>query len=448
MKHATANSFLLQTVGASLSLFVACQTAGHPNDEPNDAGTRGQPHGLVNHSPIITTIAGTSQGIDGYVNGSGQVAQFRFPEGMALNKDASKLFIIDERNDAIRQIDLASNQVSTVAGALPANGNGTSGVEDGVGTSARLNNPRSVVVDAARENLYFTDTGNFAIRKFNIATQMVTTIAGGKPGSSDGTGTAAQFSNVDANNQPGLWAGGLALDESDPAHTVLYIADSANETLRQMDLATTEVTTIAGQVGVRGSVDGPAAQALFNKPNQLILDGQGHLLIGESDNPDIRRLDLATLNVETVAGLAPPQPDLVCDDANPNFRPGVPPQEFEPANCDSTDGPGNVARFRFPFGMALNADRTKVFIVDAHNDEVREMTIDGSDFTVTTIAGVLQIEVKDDPHPSHDTVVAANGSVTTPGTFAHPADVVFVQPNILYISDRSARSIRKVVLGQ
>jgi sugar lactone lactonase YvrE len=316
-----------------------------------------------------------------------------------------------------------TKRVTTVAGKPGFAGHHDS-VEDGQRTEAHLNLPRSMVLDPSGKKIYFTDTGNFAIRTIDVTTHDVATIAGGEAGTADGIGTTAAFGDA---TQTAFWAGGLAIDA---ATNTLYVADSANQTLRAMDLETKAVTTIAGVAHKRGHADGVGAAAIFNKPNQLLLDGKGNLYIGESDTPDIRKMDLATRAVTTVAGAAQSDPERVCDDSNP--RPPQPPE------CDWKDGPGAQARFRFPYGLALDSAKHRMFIVDAHNNVLRTMDLETN--VVKTIAGVQRTVTNDSPRGSTDS------TATAVGTFSHPANVVFVPPSTLYLSDRSASAIRKITL--
>ena len=84
----------------------------------------------------------------------------------------------------------------------------------------------------------------------------------------------------------------------------LLVADVDNETIRRIDLASGTVTTIAGQLGVAGSADGVGLAATFNKPNRLALDAAaGRLYIVDSFNNSVRAMTLADGNVTTLATL-------------------------------------------------------------------------------------------------------------------------------------------------
>jgi sugar lactone lactonase YvrE len=115
----------------------------------------------------VTTLAGTA-GVAGFDDGVGGAALFNRPEGLAIDAGGN-LYVADTGNSVIRKVS-AGGTVSTFAG-LPT----VAGLEDGVGTFALLNQPRSLALDSAG-NLYVADTGNAAIRKIDPGGN-VTTLA-------------------------------------------------------------------------------------------------------------------------------------------------------------------------------------------------------------------------------------------------------------------------------
>src|SRR2546427_4513268 len=104
------------------------------------------------------------------------------------------LYVVDRVRNVIRRVDTATGAVTDFAGS------GSAGSSDGTATSASFSNPTSIWSDGVY--LYVTDTGNQTIRKINIATKQVTTLAGsaGHAGSTDGTGSSARFSSPQ-----GIW---------------------------------------------------------------------------------------------------------------------------------------------------------------------------------------------------------------------------------------------------
>jgi len=136
---------------------------------------------------VVTTLAGLA-GIAGVVNGTGSAARFNFPQGVAVDA-AGNVYVADSENGTIRKIT-AAGVVTTLAGTA-----GDMGSANGTGAIARFNLPQGVAVDAGG-NVYVADTGNVTIRKITAA-GVVTTLAGtaGVTGGGDGTGAAALFNS-------------------------------------------------------------------------------------------------------------------------------------------------------------------------------------------------------------------------------------------------------------
>jgi sugar lactone lactonase YvrE len=124
--------------------------------------------GKITPGGVVSTLAGT--GTAGYTNGTGTLAQFNEPWGIATDS-AGNVYVTDAGNNAIRKID-TSGMVSTFAGSAT----GLSGSADGTGISASFNFPVYLAIDSAG-NVYVTDNGNNTIRKITPA-GVVTTLAG------------------------------------------------------------------------------------------------------------------------------------------------------------------------------------------------------------------------------------------------------------------------------
>lgn len=229
---------------------------------------------------VVTTFAGTA-GLDGngnpltgYVNATGAGARFYYPTAITID-GATNLYIADSYNGAIRKVT-STRVVSTVAGSphLNADGYPLPGSADGVGTAARFFRPSGIAVDSAG-NIYVADTFSHIIRKIDTAA-VVSTLAGvaGLAGNDDGIGAVARF------NYPS----GLALDSDGN----LYIADSANNTIRKMTPGGV-VTTLGGMPGITGSADGQGSVARFYYPAGVALDGAGTLYVADYFLSTIRK---------------------------------------------------------------------------------------------------------------------------------------------------------------
>ena len=306
----------------------------------------------------VSTIAGAAGG-DGLRDGAGAAALFNRPHGIAV--DGTTLYVADKVNNVIRRIDLTTNRVSTLAGS------GNAGAVDGVGAAAQLNGPFGLASDG-NGTLYVADAQNQTIRKIDLATATVSTIAGTaqQGGSTDGTGAAARF-----NTPTSLAIGGGAL----------YIADLNNHTVRKLVIATGAVTTLAGTAGAKGSTDGTGAAARFNNPNGLALDGAGNLFVADQSNHTIRQIVLSSGAVTTLAGTA--------------------------TMAGSSDGTGAAARFDMPHALAFDG-AGNLLVADTRNHTIRKVAV--ATGAVTTYVG--------NPAVGAVQLGALPGAINTPGGIA------------------------------
>lgn len=290
--------------------------------------------GVVASPYTVTTFAGQA-GSSGAANGTGAVARFSSPAGIAVDVTGT-VYIADTFGPSIRKIT-PDGLVTTFAGKA-----GNDGTADGTGEVARFSRPRGLAIDGSG-NLYVSDQTSFTIRKISPAGE-VTTFAGlgGVGGSTDGTGAAARFSDPD----------GLALD----ATGNLYVADGANHTIRKITPAGV-VSTFAGVAGLRGSVNGPPDVARFNDPTGLAIDNLGNLYVTDSGNYTVRKISPAGI-VTTVAG---------------QLAYGY------------IDGVGEAARFWEPRGLAIDAGGN-LYVTDAVVHVIRRIDPAG---VVSTLAGGL-----------------------------------------------------------
>ena len=208
-------------------------------------------------------------------------AQFGPLPAGAYDPNSNILYVTDGYNDVIRSINLG-NGVTTVAGTAAA-----LGATDGPGTSGRFYNIGTCLT--VGHAVYFTDNGNATVRKYDLDANALSTVAGkaGMFGDVDGPGDVARFERPE----------GLFEDNG-----ILYISDGGDSTIRAMDLAANMVTTIAGSHLTLGFTDGVGASARFGYPWYVTGDHSGHLYISDAEAPIIRQLDLGTRMVTTVAG--------------------------------------------------------------------------------------------------------------------------------------------------
>ncbi|MCU1461725.1 MAG: hypothetical protein JWO37_1800 [Acidimicrobiales bacterium] len=251
--------------------------------------------------PTIATIAGVNAP-GSYSGGGGQAMQAHFwsPSGVALD-GAGNVFVADEANCLVRKIT-PSHAISDVAGTTPTDPTtpqcGYGATENLVpATSAHLNNPRAVAVDAAG-NLLIADTNNHIVREVN-SSGTIRTIAGiAQHAGYGGDGQAAGLASL---NHPR----GVAYDSAGN----VYIADADNCLIRKLDRASGTISTLAGTTSGAGTgnncgyADGPAVSARFNDPEGLAFDAAGNLYVADAGTCTVRKVD-AGGNVSTVAGAA------------------------------------------------------------------------------------------------------------------------------------------------
>jgi hypothetical protein len=163
---------------------------------------------------------------------------------------------------------------------------------------AQFNLPRSVVADAAG-HLYVLDQKNLRVRTFEaFPTAVITAFAGVGTTGFSGDGGPALDAQIALANNTALPSGGLGVDADH-----LYIADAANNRIRRVNVATGIIDCIAGNGVADYSGDGTAGLAAsLNHPADLEVGPDGRLYIADSYNNVIRRLDLTTGIIDTVAG--------------------------------------------------------------------------------------------------------------------------------------------------
>jgi len=296
----------------------------------------------------FTTIAGLA-GASGTADGTNSDARFNFPSALAIDA-AGVLYVCDLLNNTIRKIAPQGTNwvVTTIAGTA-----GARSWADGTNSDARFNRPAGITVDASG-NLFVSDKYNDVIRKLTpVGTNwVVTTIAGfpGAQGSTDATNSDARF-----------WGpAGIALDKSNR----LFVADSSNYTIRGIVPEDTNwvVSTFAGTALSFGFADGTDGLAQFNYPYSIALNNDGRLFVADWGNHAIRMIvqvgsDWVTSTIANSSG-----------------------------TMGTNDGPGGLATFNFPIGIAVDA-QTNLFVTDQSNYTIRKIAPSGTGWVVSTIGG-------------------------------------------------------------
>lgn len=344
-------------------------------------------------SYLFSTIAGTA-GVVGSADGTNGLASFNFPGGLTVDSSGN-LYLADILNQTIRRISPSRTNwiVTTLAGQA-----GVLGSTDGTNGDALFDRPNGIALDPGG-NLFVADHYSHTIRKAASAgtNWIVTTIAGlaGAHGSTDGTNSDARFWSP-----TGITVG---------TNGHLYVTDTANFTVRELAPAGTNwiVSTIAGTALNFGFADGTNSDAEFDFPDGITSDRMGRLFVADSGNNEIRELQAEGTNwiVSTIAG---------------SYN-----------AMGSNDGPGLFATFNFP--NSICADQTgALYVTDQSNDTIRKLVPSGTNWTVSTIAGVaLQAGSAD----------GFGGDVR----FKHPWGITADTAGNLYVADYGNQIIRKGV---
>jgi len=218
----------------------------------------------VSSGGTITTFAGNinSPQTDSGDGGQAALAGLNDPVGVAVDSQGN-VYIADTGNNAIRKVVVSTGVITTIIGVT--------------NTAGALNHPDAVAVDSAG-HIYVCDTGNRRIALFSGG-QLVTVAGIGTPGFS-GDGKSAKLAQL---NDPA----GLAVDSAGN----LYIGDTNNQRIREVNISTGIITTIAGNGTAGYSGDGGAATgAALQYPRGLAVDGAGNVYFADNNNNAIRLL--------------------------------------------------------------------------------------------------------------------------------------------------------------
>lgn len=382
----------------------------------------------------ITTYAGSATTVFGGDGGAATLAGMHSPVGIATDRFGN-IFVADRGHHVVRRIDATTGVITTVAGTPDVPG---SLGNNGAATSAQLSSPVGLAIDSAG-NLFIADVGNSAIRRvdavtgiitfvtpgryrvavdrhdnlyitricavyrYETATGILTTVAGGPVCGFDGDGgpaTEARFSGLTT---------GIAVD----ATGNLFIVDQGNNRVRKVSAATGIVTTIAGggPVGTRGD-EGPATSAYLANPVDVAVDASGVVYIADQNDHRIREVTTDGV-IHTLAGTT---------------------------NGFAGDGgPAALAQLYLPGAVAFDPSGN-LYIADERNARVRRVgsvdpPVNGAPVALDDVAetengiGITINVLANDTDPNGDALTVQSFTQPTGGQVARDGNALRYTPN-------------------
>jgi DNA-binding beta-propeller fold protein YncE len=351
-----------------------------PSTQPTIAPT-------VSPPPLeVDFFAGS--GIVGVVDAIGTNSEFMTPFGISVSPTGSFALVTDSVAAVIRHIELSTRSVTTLAGVVRS-----SGSTNGVGTNSRFATPFGVSISSSGYFALVGDSDNNLIRLIDISTASVTTLAGFVKGSTDGIGTNSNFFSPY----------GVSIS---PDGSFALVADLGNHLIRRLEISSADVTTLAGLAGDYNSTNGIGTNARFKYPNGVHISPTGTFaLVADTGNNLVRLIVLSTASVMTLAGST---------------------------SLGSSDGVGSNAGFSGLFGVAISPNGGYALVSELDNSIVRYIVI--STGAVITLAGVAGVS-------------GSTNGIGTNSLFYHPAGVS-IDPSGDYalVADNYNSMIRKITL--
>jgi len=340
---------------------------------------------------IITTVAGNGKQTPDFNGDGGEAtaASLNTPFDVTVDS-AGNQYIADSYNQRIRRVAAGTGIITTVAGDGTA---GSSG-DGGQATSARFNTPSAVTLDGDG-NLYIADFNNQRIRRVAAGSGIITTVAGNGLSGFAGDGGQATSASLS-------WPSGMAIDSAGN----LFIADRDNQRIRKVEIGTGIITTVAGNGSYAFAGDGgPALSASFKSPQGVAVDSTGNLFISDYYNHRIRKVNAYSGVITTVAG---------------NGTEGF----------SGDDGPATSASLYSPSGVAVDI-AGNLYFSDTGNSRIRK--VDAGTGIITTVAGI-------------GGTFGGDGGPATSAGISWPHGVTMDSAGNLFIADSGNHRIRKVIM--
>ncbi len=280
----------------------------------------------------VSTLLGSGKG---FVSGDAKTTQFTFPLSLCFDPLKPNNLFIGEYY-SIRYWDMAKNEVTLIAG------DGTEGFADGVGSKARFYGVSGMLCHPDGKTLYLCDKFNRRLRKVDLPSQTVTTIAGdGLQGIRDGKGLDCSVTSPVQ----------LVFDQSPNVKPNSVFLFACSIGLRRYDIETGAVTTIKFAL----------ADKIHFDFSSLAWAPSGHLVVGgrESFATGVYLIDVQTASIVRVAGK-------------------------ESMGQWYAEGGPTEAQFTELTGIAINEREHCLFTTDYDNNRIRRITLPPEIFAAPT----------------------------------------------------------------
>jgi sugar lactone lactonase YvrE len=311
----------------------------------------------VNVNGIISTIAGTGEAIYSPDGELARLSPLYGPCGVVVDSN-NRLLVVEGSNNKVRRVDLRTGIITTIAGT----GEFLFSGDGGPATAATLSFPSGATVDPFG-NILILSRGDERLRMISASSGTITTIAGDGVERFSGDGGPAKSASINLTTSSLPFVYNDRQFVTDSAGNI-YFPDSGNNRIRKIDRQSGIISTVAGNgVATLGGDGGPATAASLNYPLAVILDAAGNLIIADTLNNRIRKVDTKSGTITTIAG------------AGPAGLPGA----FAGEN-----GPATAASLAIPIALAFDKNQN-LYISDRNNGRIRR--IDAQTGNIKTVSG-------------------------------------------------------------
>lgn len=359
----------------------------HPPGTGSSYKIRISKPGLVRVDTVRTIAGGGTGSSDEALD-----ARMSTPSSLAMSGDL--LFVAEEGGHVVKMIDTKNGRYTTIAGT----GSPGSSGDGGSAAQAKLYNPSDVAIYDIY--LFIADQSNNVVRQVNLNTGLITTVAGNGEAGFSGDGGPARDARL------------LQPSHVIAARDMLYIADHGNNRIRRVDLKSGTITTVAGGGSASGVGPIPARDAELKGPSGMTIvadpiSRNDTLYFAEETGHKIKRLDLRALMLSTAVGTGT-------------------------GGSSGDGGKGLDARLAFPRDVV--AVGPMLYIADTRNYRVREYNRQSG--IIRTLAG------------SGRNGYLGDGGPGPLAAFTFIAGVEWKGPNTVYVSDFNNGVIRSISLGE